>query len=484
MKENMSSPASERAILAGLFSHGIDAHIDVDDLISAETFTSERNQIIYSCLQKVFETSQTVDIPSIISVADSLGYSSYLGEEFSKDSLRDFFDVDTELVNIRNHAKKIKKYEIGRDIRNKAQAVQNEISEMKGEETVDQLISIAESPFHELSVALSSSVEDKPVTMGSGATEYVEHLEENPCDNVGISSGFYRFDTAIGGGFRRKGVDLIGARAKTGKSMFADNVAMHVSSNLDIPVLILDTEMSIEDHWNRILANLSGVDINKISSGKFAQEPAGKEKVYQATEKLNDLPFYHINIAGRQFKETLSIIRRWIKKEVGYDENGRTNDCLVIYDYLKLMDASDINSNMAEYQVLGFQITELVNFTIKHDIACLAFVQLNRDGITKESTDAISGSDRLVWLCSSFTIFKNKSDEEIAEDQGQTGNKKLVCVEQRHGAGLADYDYINLTMTGNLGRIEENSTKLEAQKENKINTDGFDNEIQDDEKPF
>ena len=46
MKEGMSSPASERAILAGLFNHGIDAHIDVDDLISADTFTSERNQII------------------------------------------------------------------------------------------------------------------------------------------------------------------------------------------------------------------------------------------------------------------------------------------------------------------------------------------------------------------------------------------------------------------------------------------------------
>ena len=72
MKERMSSPASERAILAGLFNHGIDAHIDVDDLISAETFTSERNQIIYSCLEKVFEKSQTVDIPSIISVSSTV----------------------------------------------------------------------------------------------------------------------------------------------------------------------------------------------------------------------------------------------------------------------------------------------------------------------------------------------------------------------------------------------------------------------------
>ena len=41
---------------------------------------------------------------------------------------------------------------------------------------------------------------------------------------------------------------------------------------------------------------------------------------------------------------------------------------------------------------------------------------LFRDGITKESTDTASGSDRIVWLCSNFTIYKRKSDEEIAKD--------------------------------------------------------------------
>ena len=34
----------------------------------------------------------------------------------------------------------------------------------------------------------------------------------------------------------------------------------------------------------------------------------------------------------------------------------------------------------------------------------------------KESTDAVSGSDRLIWLCTSFSIFKAKSSEEVAED--------------------------------------------------------------------
>ena len=84
---------------------------------------------------------------------------------------------------------------------------------------------------------------------------------------------------AIGGGLRRKCVDLVAARPKVGKSMFGDAVAMHVASNLNIPVLVLDTEMSKEDHYNRILANLSGVEINKIATGKFSENEIDKRKI-------------------------------------------------------------------------------------------------------------------------------------------------------------------------------------------------------------
>ena len=79
------------------------------------------------------------------------------------------------------------------------------------------------------------------------------------------------------------------------------------------------------------------------------------------------------------------------------------------YEYLKLMSSSGITNNIQEYQALGFQITNLHNLAVKYDFPCLSFVQLNRDGITKESTDAVSGSDRLIWLCTSFSIFKLKS---------------------------------------------------------------------------
>ena len=54
------------------------------------------------------------------------------------------------------------------------------------------------------------------------------------------------------------------------------------------------------------------------------------------------------------------------------------------------MSSESINNNMQEYQALDSKLP-LHNLCVKLDIPCLSFVQLNRDGITKESTDAVSG---------------------------------------------------------------------------------------------
>ena len=137
------------------------------------------------------------------------------------------------------------------------------------------------------------------------------------------------------------------------------------------------------------------------------------------------------------------------------------------------MGSEGISSSMQEYQVLGFQITQLHNFMVKYDVPCLSFVQLNRDGITKESTDVVSGSDRLIWLCTSFSIFKMKSEEEVAEDKVENGNRKLVPVVSRHGEGLDDGDYVSMKMFGKIGRLEEGMTRNELHNSARAREEGF-----------
>jgi hypothetical protein len=219
--------------------------------------------------------------------------------------------------------------------------------------------------------------------------------------------------------------------------------------------------MTKEDHINRLLAMITETEINSIETGKFANSQDKKSKIDKAVDMLKQSKIYYKSIAGKPFEEQLALMRRWIVKDVGLEDDGSAKPCVIFYDYLKLMDTQGMSQDLKEYQVLGFMMTALHNIATRYKVPIVAFVQLNRDGITKESTDTASGSDRIIWLCSNFTIFKRKSDDEIAEDGPNEGNRKLVPIISRHGGGLDDNDYINCHMKGWCAKITEGRTKLE-----------------------
>ena len=449
---------AERAVLAGLFQYGIDAYIEISDIIDHNTFGHSNNQILYKCVARIVESNSQVDLPSILSAASQLNFSEVVNSKQELQYIKSLFDFPVKKENVLNFAVQIKKFEFARQIKTLAGKIGSDIEKIDGSESIDEIISKIENPV--MDFLREEECGEKPEDIGSDIEEYVNFLKENQCDIVGIPTGFPRFDLAIGGGLRKKCVDLVAARPKVGKSVFADNVAMKIASQ-GIPVLMLDTEMSKEDHLNRIIANLSGIPINDVSTGKFADDEEKLSSVEEAIKIIESIPYSYVSVAGRPFEQVVNIIKRWIMQNVGRDEYGNTNECAVIYDYLKLMSSDSITHNIQEYQALGFQITTLHNLCVKYDFPCLSFVQLNRDGITKESTDTVSGSDRLIWLCTSFSIFKKKSPEELAEDGLKAGNRKLVPVVARHGAGLDDGDYVNMNMLGEYAKLVELRTRNE-----------------------
>ena len=469
MSDKLSDIGAERAVLAGLLQHGVDGYISVSDIISHETFVNTNNQIIYKCLCNIIENDKSVDVPSILAAAESLGVLETINTKQELSYIKTLFNFPVNQDNILPFAAQIKKFEFARNIQKLTVKIHKDVEVINGTESIDDIIGILENPVTDF--LREDDGGEHPEKIGEGVQEYVDFLTENQCDIIGVPTGFSRFDEAIGGGLRRKCVDLVSARPKVGKSVFADNVALNVSS-IGVPVLVLDTEMSKEDHLNRLIANISGVPINEVATGKFSNDADKSNKVKAAIEKLSDIPYSYVSVAGKPFEQILNIIKRWIVQEVKTDEAGKTNDCVIIYDYLKLMSSSSITNNLQEYQALGFQITSLHNLCVKLDIPCLSFVQLNRDGITKESTDAVSGSDRLIWLCTSFSIFKAKSPEELAQDGPNAGNRKLVPIVSRHGAGMDDGDYINMNMIGAHAKLIELQTRNEF-KNNPVGDTGL-----------
>ena len=481
MAEKLRDLAAERAVLAGIFHYGADAYVDIGDIVTTGSFADPTNQVLFRCFESVLANAPdtSMDLPTLLSAAQSIGVSHVLEKPAEAEMVRAVMNFPVRKENVRKLAAKVQKLAVARTLADTVEDALEKIKALQGDEPIDHILGLVEQPLTDFSLLMTGD-SGSPVLLGQGLRGYVEHVIANPVDQIGLSTGFRLYDKAIGGGLRRKTVNLIGARPKTGKTIFGMNVGVFVSHVLGIPVLYLDTEMSREDHWHRALAKLARVSIDEIETGKFAADTEKRQRVFKAIEVLEQSSFHFRSIAGQPFEETLAMMRRWVKKDVGYDANGRAKDCVVIFDYLKLMSSETLTSNLAEYQVLGFMMTGLHNFMVRHDVPCLSFAQLNRDGIDRESTDVVSQSDRIIWLCSNFSIYKKKSPEEMAEERGQghkeVANRKLIPLVARHGGGLDDDDYINCHFEGEFATIREGKTKNEVYRSKP--RDGF--EVSDD----
>ena len=304
-------------------------------------------------------------MPSILSSASQLNVSETVNSKQELEYIKSLFEFPVSKENILNFALQIKKFEFARKIKTLTGKIGKDIDGINGNESIDDIISILENPV--IDFLREDDGGERPQKLGSEVEEYIEFLKENKCDIIGVPSGFPRFDSSIGGGLRRKCVDLVSARPKVGKSVFADNVAMSVSST-GIPVLMLDTEMSKEDHLNRVISNLSGVPINDVATGKFVDDDEKLSKVEDAVQHISEVPYSYVSVAGKPFEQILNIIKRWIIQDVGTDDNGNTNDCVVIYDYLKLMSSNSITNNIQEYQALGSLSPVVVHYLGQHHL--------------------------------------------------------------------------------------------------------------------
>lgn len=455
---------TEQALLSNLINYGFDSYHDIASLgISSNTFIDSSHQIVYKCLHHLFESQEAkqIDFPLLVNAAKSLGYDKWITQEEVKNNILDITAISTKIENASTFAKKLRKIEVANNIYNATIDVQQDILDITGEESLGDIFGIVESKLSSLADFLTDANED-PINFADIVQDHVKKLVENPVDQIGIPTGFPIFDKCIGGGLRKHAVTVIAARMKVGKSTLCKNMAQNVAQ-LDIPVLYLDTEMQSEDQMNRILASTASVTINDVETGNFHNNLIHREKIKDAADKLSTLKFFYKNISGQSVENTLAIMRKWIIKHVGLTKEGKAKDCLVVFDYIKIMEGKDLSSGIQEYQALGFLMTALQNFAVKYDIPVLTAVQVNRDGISVEDTSVIGGSDRIAMYGSSVSLLKWKSPEEMDAENHNYGNQKLVPLISRYGEQLDFGDYINVMFDKKCNKMSELGTRGESQ---------------------
>lgn len=163
------------------------------------------------------------------------------------------------------------------------------------------------------------------------------------------------------------------------------------------------------------------------------------------------------------------MVRRWVVQTVGYNQYGSINPCLLVYDYLKLTGASE-KQELKEYEAIGYRMSALHDLTTQYSLPCLTFCQLNREF-------DVSQSDRIRWFCTSMSSLQKKTEDEIAQDGRENGNRKLVPEDFRFGPGLEDGDYINMELDGKFTSLKELKTRNQLglnRDENQLEPDAVD----------
>ena len=224
---------------------------------------------------------------------------------------------------------------------------------------------------------------------------------------------------------------LLCAKMKRGKSALMMNEALH-KVKMGVPTLYIDTEMSDRLFYERMLANLTQIEVKRIKTGRYSEEE--KKKILEANEYLKTAPFVHMYLPSPSDEQIYSLHKMLkYKMNLGFS----------IYDYIK----GSAEDSSVLYQLLGARTDFLKNrIAGELQIPVLAGAQLNRGG-------EIADSIKLLQYCSVAAFWREKTRKEIQEDGLQCGNYCMNIALNRLGEQMVEDDYLDFMFYGNTMSI-------------------------------
>ena len=443
---NLKNQEAEKAIIHILF-HNIKSIGAIDEVyISPLDFTKRAYSNLYQILKQLYFQDARVELSSIISKAKELKFA-FIENSKNVTAIENMLRANMSNDNLIMYCKIVRNLSIRNMLLNILDQAKGKVFES---DTAQEAIDSVENIIYDFSNE-SIGNEEELIQLSREIESTLSDMMENP--TIGLTTGLPTYDRIIGNGLRPGTINIIGARPKVGKSLISLSIALH-NAKLGIPVLYMDTELSKSYQIMRLIGELTGIPFQHLESGKWQRIKAEVAKYKQAREYIDNLPLWWINIAGKSIEEIIGYIRRFVNKIVQTNNAGKYNPCLICYDYLKLMNASDRGYDMKEYEALGYRISHLHDLMVKYQSTMLMAVQLNRDGIDREDSITVSGSDRIIWLCDSFTIFKPLTRDEmsLAKDGG---THKLITSDTRYGVGNGDRDYVSLYVDKTCGQFRD-----------------------------
>jgi replicative DNA helicase len=311
--------------------------------------------------------------------------------------------------------------------------------------------------------------DEKPEAASDVMDEVIKQVQNSNFCSKGVDAGFPELQKMCNG-FVRGTVTCFLSRMKEGKSMLLMNMGVEAALK-GTPVLVLDAEMTKTETHMRMLAKLSGVPTSEIKSGEALKNPSRWAKVCEAAKKAPN-KFWWMSVAGKSVDQYLTIIKKWVTEHVGYNAEGQANDCLVIFDYIKLT-SGDLRDNMKdqEWKQLGDIATKIKETAVTLGVPVLTAIQANREYVkTGAGTTSVGGSDRVSMYIDTLIDYSSKEDIELAEDKqdagygANPGTKKMKILISRNAEATKSGDYLSIIFDGATATVSEYAVRAAFRK--------------------
>lgn len=408
---------AEQALLGSIMLRP-DAINDVMEIITPESFYSERHRLIYKTMLELFSKSTPIDLLSLSSrlkereVLEQAGGSTYLTE---------MVQSVPSSANVKHYAEIVEKKHMMRNLIYASEHISNLGFDESGE--LEEILDKAEKKIYEVTNRSTNHKYIELKTALGEAWERLERLHRSKDAHRGIQTGFKDLDTLLSG-LQKSDLIILAARPSMGKTTFALDIARQTAIQHGTSVAIFSLEMGAQQLVDRMLAAESKVNAWALRTGKLSID-SEFDKIRDALDKLSSAPIFIDDQPGSNILKIRSICRR-LKNE--------KNLGLIVIDYLQLMLGSMRGGSDSFYQQVTEISRSLKNLAREMDVPVLALSQLSR------AVEQRGGKPRLSDLRDSGSIEQDADivmfihrEDKYKEDSDRPNIAEILIEKHRNG---------------------------------------------------
>lgn len=402
-----------------------DAYVDAAPLVNAEDFYLHRNRWIWEAFIELFKTDSYFDL---LTVKEALETSGHLEDVGGLDYLISLTNRVPSSQHAESYARNISALAVRRRLVNAANDIAN--LAYRKDTGVDNVISDAEKMIFGVS---QERYKRDLVPISTAADEYLERLLLNasiPGGVTGLETGLKSVDKALDG-LQRSDLIIVAGRPGMGKTGFMIGIAKHVGLALKRNVAFFTLEMSAEQLIQRMVAQETNIDSQKLRSAKLSDAEA--QDVVHALGVLSESRIYVDDTPAITPLQMRTKCRR-MQMEIGLD--------LVIVDYLQLMSGDTRTENRV--QEVSYISRYLKVLARDLNVPVMAAAQLSRAVEQRQDKTPVlsdlreSGS---LEQDADIVMFINRP-EQMKEESPLHNLAKLIVAKHRNGPTNSGIDLV------------------------------------------